>query len=140
MKSQVKTAYAYLRVGSLQQSNRGESIQAQKEQIKHYCRRSNIGLVDVFIDCPASANNFNRGGFVRMLGRNVIKPVDYIVATRMDRLSRNPYEYMNIKHQLSKLGTQLKFLDEPFEGFLEEILKSMDEFYSAVKRKRGKTT
>ena len=89
MKSEVKTAYAYLRVGTCQQNESGVSIQTQKEKVKKYCRQNNIRLIDVFIDCPASANNFNRGGFIRMLGRNVIKPVDLYCLQWPDSISRN---------------------------------------------------
>lgn len=132
---QVKTAYAYLRVGTCQQNMSGVSIQTQKEEVKAYCRHNNIRLIDVFIDCPASANNFNRSGFVKMLGRNVVKPVDYIVATNVDRISRNIREYVNLKNQLFKLGTQFEFPNAPTIPLFEELVEATDLFYS-MERKR----
>lgn len=136
-KKQNKTAYIYIRVGSRQQTMEGISLDAQKETIKNYCRENNIRIVDVFSDYPESANNFNRCGFVRMLGRNVIRPVNYILATGLDRISRNIGEYINLKNQLSKLGTHFLFPNTVPSGFLEEIIKTMDVWCSVVKKKRG---
>ncbi len=86
-KNTFKTAYAYLRVGSRHQTASGISIDSQKEAIKRYCRENNIRLIDVFTDCPASGNDLNRKDLVRMLSRNVIKPVNYIIVYGLDRLS-----------------------------------------------------
>lgn len=134
---QIKTAYAYLRVGSIHQAASGTSINGQKEEIKEYCRNNNVRLVDVFVDCPASANNFNRGGFVRMLGRSVVRPVDLIIATSTDRISRNCREYLNIKTQLAKLGTRLLFLNDSFSFCMEEIMQVFNAFQSRLKKRAG---
>lgn len=133
---QIKTAYAYLRVSSRQQVADGVSIDSQKEGIKEYCRNNNIRLVDVFTDCPASANNFNRGGLVRMLGRNTVKPVEYIIATDVDRVSRDYGEYSNLKNQLSELGTHLLFINNPLSACIDEILKTTEMLYSRMRKKR----
>ena len=134
---QTKTAYVYLRVGSIQQVAGKTSIDCQKEEIKRYCRKNNIRLVDVFSDYPESANNFNRRGFVRMLGRNVVRPVDYIVATSPDRISRNCGEYFNLKNQLSKLGTHFLFPNGLPSDLLEEVFKTMNLWSAAVRKRKN---
>ncbi|EKE00335.1 MAG: Site-specific recombinase [uncultured bacterium] len=133
--NKTKTAYAYLRVGSRHQIAGGTSINQQKEEIKKYCRDSNIRLVDVFEDCPESANNFNRRGFVRMLGKNVARPVDLIIATSLDRISRDCREYLNIKYQLAKLGTRFFFLSDSFSFYMEEIMEAANDFESRFRKR-----
>jgi DNA invertase Pin-like site-specific DNA recombinase len=125
---QTETAYIYLRMGTRQQFGSEKSIQVQKEKLKNYCRCNDVRVVDVFIDCPASANNFNRDGLIRMLGRNVIRPVNYIVATDMDRISRNHSEYLNLSRQLSKLDTQFEFFNGQDSKNMDEILKIIEVF------------
>jgi len=132
---QTETAYIYLRMGTRQQFGSEKSIQSQKEELKNYCRCNDVRVVDVFIDCPASANNFNRGGLIRMLGRNVIRPVNYIVATSMDRISRNCSEYLILSRQLSKLDTQFKFLNRQDSGYINEILKTLEIFEQHLNKK-----
>lgn len=134
--NKTKTAYAYLRVGSRQQIAEGTTLNAQKEEIKKYCRSHNIRLSEVFEDYPESANNFNRRGFIRMLGRNVVRPVDYIVATGPDRISRNSLEYLELKTRLEKLDTRFLFLDG-FSDLLEEIFRTMKYCSDAVRKKKS---
>lgn len=137
LNNKTKTAYAYLRVGSIHQVASGTSIDNQKEELKRYCRKNNIRLVDVFSDCPESANNFNRRGFVRMLGRNVIRPTDYIVATDIDRISRNNIEYFKLKNKLEKLGTHFLFPNGLPSDLLEAVFKTMNYWSDVVRKKKN---
>lgn len=137
MSNTTKKAYGYVRVGSTQGVMPDmPTIDGQKNTIKAYCRRNNIQLIDVYEDWPKSAGNLNRSGLKKMLGRLVVNPVDYIIVSAIDRLTRNMEDYFLLKERLSKLGTEMLFASESSmsEEILTIILKVISKWDSRISK------
>ena len=132
-----KTAYGYLRVGSIQQIISSTYLDKQRKTIKEYCRKNNIRLLDVYEDFPKSAGNLNRSALKSMLGRTVINPADYIIVTDLDRLSRNVTDFILLRQRLSELGTKIIIAnktDVASEMMIMNIFETINCFTSHMKK------
>ena len=83
-----KTYIGFVRVSTLRQEERGESVETQMHLINDYCKRRGYALSSMEMFSESSSKE-NRPKFAEFLKRiKQIKGKVVIIATRLDRLAR----------------------------------------------------
>lgn len=98
----MKTAIAYLRISTEEQSN--FSIEGQLRHITEYCERHNIQLTVHYADEGYSGKNFKRPGWIELrkaLQKNKGQ-ITYLIVYKYDRLIRNALEGLTVIHDLEQ--------------------------------------
>lgn len=129
-------AVAYCRFSSNNQ--REESIDAQLRAITRYVENADgaYSFVDQYIDMALTGTNTDRPSFQRMLEDAKKGLFDVVIVHKMDRLSRNVRDTLNIENELSLHGVKIisvieQFTDTP-EGQLQQIIQlGVSAYYSA---------
>jgi len=101
----MKNAYGYTRTATAKQTKESNAIEWQSRAIRKYCKKNKIQLFGIFADIAKSGLNLNRPGIKKMLRQITKKPVDFVVISDSDRLSRNKTDYYHIKKDLAQNKT-----------------------------------
>lgn len=131
----IKRAVAYCRFSSENQRD-GYSIEAQLFAIKEFCNKENFELVGEYIDEAKSATTDDRKNFQRMIQDSEKHQFDFIIIHKLDRFSRNRYDFAFYKKILKDNGVKVisvleKLDDTPETIILESVLEGMAEYYSS---------
>lgn len=126
MEEQNKKAIIYCRVSTVNQAEEGTSLETQEELCKDYAARHGYTVAETYIERGRSAKTDNRPELQKM--RTYCQKrkgqIDAILIYKVDRLSRNTYDYGRLKFEFSKAGVQIRSVSEHFEdtpsGKLEE--------------------
>lgn len=99
-------------------TGKGDSIGNQIEMCKNYI--SNLAIEDeidisVFEDEGYSGKNLERPSFKKMMEIHDIKPFDYLVVYRLDRISRNVGDCAKLVEQLNATHTAFICIKEQFD-------------------------
>lgn len=86
----------YCRVSTDQQADFGVSLDAQQKDIRNYCLREDLELVDIVIDGGQSGKNMDRPGLKKVIALLEAKRAYGVVVTKLDRLSRNIVDICNL--------------------------------------------
>lgn len=89
----MKRAVIYARVSTAEQA-KNYSIGEQVEQLKEYCERQELNVVDQYVDSGFSGATANRPALIKML--NATDYYDVVVVWKLDRLSRSIIDTMTI--------------------------------------------
>ncbi len=127
----------YARVSTGQQAEKELSIPAQINAMKRYALERKLVVAAVYEDVASGYSFGQRPGLVSAL-RQAAKDeaVSALLVHKVDRLSRNTYQYLTIKGQLRSHGVNIvsvveHFEDSPMGEFIEHIMAAQAEFYSA---------
>ena len=82
----------YVRVSTEEQRDYGYSIDAQLREIKEYCERRNLNIIDIYNDAGHSAKNLNRPEMERMLNDIKNGKINLVISMKVDRLTREGYD------------------------------------------------
>lgn len=126
---------AYCRFSSDAQRD-GFSIEAQQRAIKDYCDRNKYDLVRFYVDEARSGTNDKRESFQEMIG-DITKKNDFkaIIVHKLDRFSRDKYDFAYYRRILSKHGVKLISVvenvdgDSPENDILLAVLEAFAAFY-----------
>jgi DNA invertase Pin-like site-specific DNA recombinase len=145
-----KKVFGYLRVSTLGQAERGQSLEAQEASIRDYA--INEGLVDddeevrIFKDRGKSAfrtKTDKRLGWTQMM--EVAQKGDVVIATKLDRIWRSISDAVTTIEVLKSKGIALHFIDRGCvtsdnisDGLTFNILASVAAFESKLKSSRIK--
>ena len=80
---------AYIRVSTEKQAEEGYGIDSQKRDIIAYCRKNELIITDWYIDDGYTGANMDRPELNRLINDCSKKRVHFIVAFKLDRLSRS---------------------------------------------------
>lgn len=80
---------AYMRVSTEKQAIEGNGLDSQKRDIENYCRKNELLVTDWYIDDGYTGTNMNRPELQRLVNDCSKKRIKYVVAFKLDRLSRN---------------------------------------------------
>ena len=83
----------YVRVSTDDQRDNGYSIDSQLRMIKEYCEKNNYSIIDVYNDAGYSGKDLMRPEMQRLLADIKSKKTDKLIAIKVDRLTRNRYEF-----------------------------------------------
>ena len=108
-----KTAVLYRRVSTTEQKDYGMSLSNQSEQLRGFCNRNNIEVVQDFEE-DYSAKDFNRPVFSELLkfvAQNKNR-IDYLLINNWDRFSRNTMEAMNMIFQFKGFNIEVNCTEQ----------------------------
>lgn len=140
-----KTAILYLRVSSEEQT-RNFSLDNQKQRTTDYCKSNDYEIVRIFSDPGKSATSIaGRPGLLELLEYCFKHKgnIDAVVCYRLDRVSRNTLDFLEIKRRLSECGVKILSASEPLESedpsteFLTTILAAIARMDNEVRKARA---
>lgn len=82
----------YVRVSTEEQRDFGYSIDAQLREIKDYCERRNLNIIDIYNDAGHSAKDLNRPEMERMINDIKNGKINLVISMKVDRLTREGYD------------------------------------------------
>lgn len=127
----------YARVSTGQQAQRELSIPAQLRLMRRYAEEHGLLVAGVYQDVHSGKVLRGRSGIVSLLAQaRRDKMIDGIVVHKIDRLSRNIFNYLILKTRLRSSGVRIhsvvETIDEtPMGEFMEHLMAAQAEFYSA---------
>ncbi len=130
----IKIAAEYCRYSSSAQDD-GYSIEAQQKAIANFAAVNGYDVQHSYIDKARTGTNANRPEFQRMIEDAKKGLFDVIIIHKIDRFSRNRFDSILYKNELSKYGVKVISVTENFgEGAEAELMlamqESMAEYYS----------
>ncbi|MDE6111255.1 MAG: recombinase family protein [Eubacterium sp.] len=130
----IRIAAEYCRYSSSAQDD-GYSIEAQQKAIASFALSNGYDIQYSYVDKARTGTNANRPEFQRMIedARNGL--FDVIIIHKIDRFSRNRFDSILYKNELSKYGVKVISVTENFgEGAEADLMlamqESMAEYYS----------
>ena len=108
MKDEERICGLYLRVSTEDQAKEGFSLPEQKERLEALCKFKGYKIYDYYTDAGISAKTGNyRPEFDRLIEDAKNKKINTIIALKLDRLSRNIYDWENLLKTSEKYGFDL---------------------------------
>lgn len=140
-----KRAVLYLRYSSNSQSE--QSIEGQRRICRDYADREGIEIIREYVDRATSASHDTqrRVSFQAMISDARHEDFDFVLVYKLDRFSRDRYDFAHYKAKLKEHGIRVisateALTDSPESIILESLLEGMAEYYSrelSQKVKRG---
>ena len=117
------------------EGQREESITAQLRACREYCKRKKYNVAREYTDEAYSARSDDRPGFQEMIEDSKLGLFDAVICHKIDRFSRDRYDYAHYKRILRKAKVELEFVEQNLDGspesiILESVLVGMAEYYS----------
>ena len=132
-----KRGVIYARVSSDSQDV-NNSIEAQIAECQDFAKRNNITIVKLYIDEAESGLISSRPQFQDMMHDATAKekPFDVIIVWKFSRFSRDKFDNTIYKNRLQRRGIRIISIKEPIDDspagqMMENMIESMDAFYSA---------
>jgi len=117
-------ALGYIRVSTGEQAKKF-SLAAQREEIERYCAEHDIEVLEWFEDHSSGTKLVEREGLMELLDR-VGDEVELVVATEVDRISRDTFQFGWVTTYLSMQGVELRIINErPAETPTEKAFQKM---------------
>ena len=108
MDKEKKVAGIYIRVSTEDQAREGFSLGEQKEKLLQLCKFKEYEVFKVYQDAGISAKNMeDRPAFQEMLADMKKGKINYIVAYKLDRVTRSVRDLEELISQLEKYNTYL---------------------------------
>lgn len=126
---------AYCRVSTDEQAAEGFSLEGQAEKLRAYATLHDLGEVTVITDPGLSGKDTKRPGLQRLLEMVDAGHVDHVLIWRLDRLSRNLGDLIELADQLGKAGVGLHSFCERIDlssatgRMFYNVLGSFAQFY-----------
>lgn len=130
----MKKVIGYCRVSTIIQMEKDNSIKNQTKQIKDYCKRFDLELVDVFIDGGVSGLKSDRDGLNQLLDIVNKGNIDGVVVYSLSRLGRkltNVIQWIELlmKKNIDFFSIKENFnVNEIYGKLMLQILGSLNEF------------
>ncbi len=135
----VKHAYAYLRVSSEEQVS-NFSLDNQKDYCLREAERQEYEIAQIYREEGVSAKTTNRPQLLRLLEdcRKNKNTISAVFIYKIDRISRDTYDFLAIKRKLAENGIRILSVTEPTEAnptgeFLETLLAASAKLDNATK-------
>src|SRR5580704_10524989 len=91
----MKRYFAYIRVSTVKQGERGSSLQEQRSAIEAFAQRNNLKITEWFEECVTAAKQ-GRQMFVTMLAKLSRGEADGIIIHKIDRGARNLRDWASL--------------------------------------------
>lgn len=140
----IKKAFAYLRVSSEEQVT-NFSLDNQKDYCLREAQRQNYEIETIYREEGVSAKTINRPELLKLLEdcRKNKNKISAVFIYKIDRISRDTYDFLLIKRKLAQDGIRIISVTEPVEDsptgeFLETLLAASAKLDNATKSLRTK--
>jgi len=111
-----KRVALYARVSTEEQADRGYSIEGQKEKIHQYCELYDYKVVDEYVDAGISGKDIIKRPQVQRLLADAEKgKFDEVAVWKINRISRNTKDFLEIFERLEKYNVSMRSLTENFD-------------------------
>lgn len=104
-------AVGYIRVSSIDQAETGQSLEAQEQKIKDFCRAKGYVLLNIFRDEGRSGRKLNRPGLQAALDL-VCRQTAVLVVYSLSRLSRSLIDCVQTFQKIERCGGGLVSITE----------------------------
>jgi site-specific DNA recombinase len=106
---------AYCRVSTEEQAEEGWSIEGQTDKLRAYANLHDLGEITVVSDPGLSGKNMLRPGLQQLLAAVEAGHVSHVVVWKLDRLSRNLRDLMELRDRFEKHGVTLHSVCESLD-------------------------
>jgi site-specific DNA recombinase len=126
---------AYCRVSTEEQATEGFSIDGQAEKLRAYASLHDLGEVTVIADPGRSGKDVDRAGLQQLLAMVEAGHVAHVLLWRLDRLSRNLGDLIDLADSFGRAGVALHSFTEKIDlssatgRMFYNILGSFAQFY-----------
>src|ERR1039458_774650 len=126
---------AYCRVSTEEQATEGFSIDGQAEKLRAYASLNDLGEVTVISDPGRSGKDMERAGLQQLLAMVEAGHVSHVLLWRLDRLSRNLGDLIELADSFGRAGVALHSFTEKIDlssatgRMFYNILGSFAQFY-----------
>jgi len=110
------TAVAYYRLSVDREGGTPQSIDAQRHDVRAYCKRNGLTLVEEFSEVGVSGRNPDRVEFNKMIDRakHGSPQVGVVVFSKLDRFARNLLTFLQAESTLQDSGIDIVSTSENF--------------------------
>ena len=110
------TAIAYYRLSVDREGGTPQSIQAQKHDVRAYCKRNDLNLVEEYAESGVSGRDRNRVEFNRMIDRaqHGTPQIGVVVFSKLDRFARDLLTFLQTETTLQDVGIDIVSTSENF--------------------------
>ena len=131
----------YERVSTLEQSTKGYSIEAQKQNLEEYCEKNNMKIVDHYTDEGISGTKppLKRPALQRLLNDVQDGKIDMIIFTKLDRWFRSVKEYFKVQDILDKHKVEWKAIHENYDTTTANGQMAITMFLAIAQNERDRT-
>lgn len=131
----------YGRVSTEEQALRGFSIETQIDNLKEYCEKSGLKIVDFYIDEGKSGSlpPLKRPELHRLLEDVKAGKIDIILFTKLDRWFRSVQEYFKVQEILDKHHVAWKAIHEDYDTSTANGRMAITIFLAIAQNEREKT-
>ncbi|MCL4353959.1 recombinase family protein [Patescibacteria group bacterium] len=137
-------AVVYARVSSDGSQDSNISIEFQIETACQYCLSNKINILGIYIDRNISGVEENRSQFLKMVQRIKDEPLDYVIVSGADRITRSMTTFYLFNQVLKAkkiklISTRTFFSSQPELSenvMLANCLKTVKAFDSRVNKKK----
>ena len=120
-----KVAGIYIRVSTEDQVREGFSLGEQEEKLKQLCKYKDYKIYKVYKDAGISAKDMaNRPAFQQMLEDMKAGKINYIVAYKLDRVTRSVRDLEVLISELEEHHCYLVCDRDEFISFYDKVFKS----------------
>ncbi|TAL04104.1 MAG: recombinase family protein, partial [Rhodospirillaceae bacterium] len=109
----MKSLFAYIRVSTVRQGERGSSLQEQRSAIEVYARKHNLVIAEWFEEMETAAKQ-GRPTFLRMLAALKRGRARGVIIHKIDRGARNLKDWSNLG-ELIDSGVEVHFAHESLD-------------------------
>jgi len=134
----------YCRVSTKEQVEEGNSLVSQEKICRDYAFKNGYDIAEIFIEQGESAKTADRKELQRLLAYCSDKKnkISFVIAYKIDRISRNVYDYSQLRIILKRYGVEIKsttehFEDNPAGRFMENIIANVAQFDNDVRTERS---
>ena len=113
MDAQTIRAAIYTRVSTEDQAKEGFSLDAQLEKLRSYCKAKDWSIAGEYIDDGYSGRKTRRPAYIKMMEE--INKWDALLVIKMDRIHRNPKNFMFMMEHLNKNRKEFVSMSESFD-------------------------
>jgi site-specific DNA recombinase len=108
-----KTYFAYIRVSTVKQSERGSSLQEQRSAIEAYAARNNLVIASWYQEMETAAKQ-GRRQFAQMMAALVANKAHGVIIHKIDRSARNLRDWASLGDLIDG-GVDVRFVTDNFD-------------------------
>jgi len=133
----MEKAYAYIRVSTETQAEKGYGKDVQENAIKEYCKENKLELVEVFRDLGISGTLIERDGFSELVAALSTSEVEKVIVMNTSRLWRSDTAKVFIKRELKKIEAHVISIEqkdynihsnEPNDFLVNGMMELLDQY------------
>ena len=139
----MKKVIGYVRVSSLVQKEKGNSIPNQISKIKSYCKLNEYELIDILSDDGISGmSKFKRKDYLKLIDIISNKDIDGVVVNDLSRIGRKMSDVVEFIDSMKKKNIEFHTIKEGINndsnvgGLIINILSSINQFEVEMLRNR----